>query len=180
MEGVLFIPSGVLKRVKFLAIEFFFSLSTKGDKLAKSDTLIGWQHPPRDFVKLNTDGSVLGNSGLASSGGVLRDSNENWVRGFSHKLGITNSLAAELWGVRDGLLLARDLNIHKLIIESDAKSIVDLLKTENLVNNAFHPFSALINDCRYLILSFKEAFVQRAHRESNFCADVLAKRGTTF
>ena len=84
MEGALFIPSRVLKRVKSLAIEFFFSLSTKGDKLAKSDTLIGWQHPPRDFVKLNTDGSVLGNPGLTSSGGVLRDSNENWVRGFSH------------------------------------------------------------------------------------------------
>jgi ribonuclease HI len=110
---------------------------------------------PRDFVKLNTDGSVLGNPGLASLGGVLRDSNGNWLRGFSHKLGITNSLAAELWGVRDGLLLARDLNIRKLIIESDAKSVVDLLKTENLGNNAFHPYSALINDCRYLILSFE-------------------------
>jgi ribonuclease HI len=120
---------------------------------------------------------VLGNPGLASSGGVLQDSNGNWLRGFSNKLGITNSLAAELWGVRDGLLLARDLNICKLIIESDAKSVVDLLKIENLGNNAFHPYSALINDCRYLILSFEEAFVQHAHRESNFCADILAKEG---
>jgi hypothetical protein len=72
-------------------------------------------------------------------------------------------LAAKLWGVRDGLLLARDLNIRKLIIESDAKSVVDFLKTEDLGNNAFHPYSALINDYRYLILSFEEAFVQHAH-----------------
>jgi ribonuclease HI len=177
MEGALLIPSKVLKRAKSLAIDFFFSLPTKGDKLAKSDTLIGWQHSPHDFVKLNTDGSVLGNPGLASPGGILRDSNGNWLRGFSHKLGITNSLVAELWGVKDGLLLARDLNIRKLIIESDAKSIMDILKTENLGNNVFHPYSALINDCKYLILSFKEAFVQHAHCESNFCADILAKEG---
>ena len=86
-------------------------------------------------------------------------------------------MAAKLWGVRDGLLLARDLNIRELIIESDAKSVMDLLKTEDLGNNAFHPYSALINDCRYLILSFEEAFVQHAHLESNFCADILAKEG---
>ncbi len=109
---------------------------------------------------------MLGNPGQAGLGGLLRHNNGNWLRGFSHKLGITNSLAAELWGIRDGLLLARDLNIRKLIVESDAKSVVDLLKTKNLGDNAFHPYTALINDCRYLILSFEEAFVQHAHRES--------------
>jgi hypothetical protein len=35
MEGALFTPSEALKRAKSLAIEFFFSLPTKGDKLAK-------------------------------------------------------------------------------------------------------------------------------------------------
>uniref|UniRef100_A0A2N9H7K2 RNase H type-1 domain-containing protein n=1 Tax=Fagus sylvatica TaxID=28930 RepID=A0A2N9H7K2_FAGSY len=125
MEGVPFIPTKVVKKAKSLAIEFFFSLPCKGTALPKSTTLIGWQHPPTGYAKLNTDGSVLGNPEPASSGGLLRDCNGNWIGGFSHKLGITNSLAAELWGIRDGLLLARDLNIRKLIVESDAKSVPD-------------------------------------------------------
>ena len=105
----------------------------------------------------------------------MRDSNKNWIGGFSHKLGITNSLATELWGIRDGLLLAHDLNIHKLIVETHAKSVVELLKPIAADIFGFHPYSALINDCRFLIQSFDVATIQHAHRESNFCADLLAK-----
>ncbi len=108
---------------------------------------------------------------------MLRDSNGNWIRGFSHNLGITNSLAAELWGFRDGLLLACELKICKLIVEIDAKSVVDLLKSESLGNTDSNPYSVLINDYRYLILSFKAASLHHTHRESNFCADLLAKEG---
>jgi hypothetical protein len=78
----------------------------------------------------------------------LTDSNGNWIWGVSHNLGITNSLAAELWGLRDGLVLAHDLNIPKLIIEIDAKVVVDLLKPENVVNSESHPYSALITNCK--------------------------------
>ena len=108
---------------------------------------------------------------------MLRDSNGNWIRGFSHNLGITNSLAAELWGLKDGLLLACELKICKLIIEIDAKSVVDLLKSESLGNTDSNPYSALINDYRYLILSFKAASLHHAHWENNFCTDLLAKEG---
>ena len=73
MEGVPFIPTEVVKKAKSLAIEFFFSLPCKGTALPKSTTLSGWQHPPTGYAKLNIDGSVLGNPGLASSGGLLRD-----------------------------------------------------------------------------------------------------------
>ncbi len=59
-----------------------------------------------------------------STDGLLWDNNENWISGFSHKLDITNFLAAELWGIRDELLFARDLNIRKLIVESDVKYVV--------------------------------------------------------
>jgi hypothetical protein len=108
---------------------------------------------------------------------VLKDTNGNWIRDFFHNLEITNSLAAELWGLRDLLLLARDLKICKLIVEIDAKFVVDLPKSESLGNTDSHPYSALINDCRYLILSFEAASLHHMHQESNFCADLLAKEG---
>ena len=141
------------------------------------------------FTKLDTDGLVIGNLGRASAGGLLRDSSGTWICEFSHNLGVTNSLEAEFWGLGDRLFLARDLNISKLIVEIDAKAIskliveidakaiVDLINPMNVINMTSHPYSALINDCRYLIQAFEEARLQHAHRESNFYADLLAKEG---
>ena len=47
----------------------------------------------------------------AGCGGVVRDEHGNWVAGFTRHIGATNSFAAELWGLRDGLLLCSKLNI---------------------------------------------------------------------
>lgn len=94
----------------------------------------------------------LGNPGQASDGGLLRDSDDKWIKGFFRNFGITNSLAAELWGLRDELLLTLNLNIYKLIIEIDAKSVVNILKSDNTSTLKAHPYnSALILYCRYLI-----------------------------
>ena len=67
IEGANFLPHEILKKAKALAIEFFFSLPHKGDRPPKTATLIGWQPPPPGFIKLNSDGSVLGNPGHASA-----------------------------------------------------------------------------------------------------------------
>ena len=77
--------------------------------------------------------------------------------------------------MRDGLLLARDLNVSNLIIEIDAKSVVDLLQTAHMNISSSHSYSALINDYRYLLLSFEVATIHHGHRESNYCADLLAE-----
>ena len=48
------------------------------------------------WVKLNTNGSAIGNPSLAGYEGIIRDENGHWVAGFSRKIGITNSFVAEL------------------------------------------------------------------------------------
>ena len=40
-------------------------------------------------------------------------------------------MAAKLWGLHDGLVLARNLSIRKLIIEIDAKAVVTILKSHD-------------------------------------------------
>ena len=52
--------------------------------------IIKWIAPLEPFIKLNTDGSVIGNRNpiLASAGGLLRNSNGTWISGFSLKMGI--------------------------------------------------------------------------------------------
>jgi hypothetical protein len=111
------------------------------------------------------------------------NNNGNWIRGFSHNLGITTSLVTKMWGLCDGLSLACGLNISKLVIEINAKSMVDLLRPVNVDNTASHPYSALINNCKCLILSFEETILHHVHHKSNFCTNLLANdrsRGINF
>lgn len=58
----------------------------------------------------------------ASAGGLLRNYDGLWFRGFLFHIGATSSIQAALWGVREGLKLASDL-----IVQVDASLVVDLL-----------------------------------------------------
>ena len=64
---------------------------------------IRWEKPRAKWLTLNTNGSVGSNSGLAGGGGLVRDENGNWVKGFARRIGNTSSYFAELWALRDGL-----------------------------------------------------------------------------
>ena len=155
-----------------------FSLPKVVDKPIKNITLVRWYPPPPSFFKLNTNESTLGNPGLAGAGGLIRKSDGSWCSGFIRNIGIASSFAAELWGVRDGLILAKQHNIHKIMIELDAKAVIDLLLSDNYTSICCHPLSALIIDCMSLIHSFEEARILHTHHEENFCADLLAKEGS--
>lgn len=87
-------------------------------------------------------------SGLAGCGGLVRDDQGGWLAGFSKRIGITNSFVAELWGLRDGLILCCNLNISSLIVELDAKAIVDVFHNLNYENNVV---SLILDDCRQLV-----------------------------
>jgi len=55
---------------------------------------IRWERPTRGWVKLNTDGSSLGNPGLAGGRGVIWDEEGNWLVGFARNISITTSFQA--------------------------------------------------------------------------------------
>ena len=97
--------------------------------------------------KLNSDGSAIGSSGRAGGGGIIRDHNGQWLKGYARPLGCTNSCMAELWTLRDGLLIAKEMGINNLIIELDALSVV-LLMNNNTVNLLME---SLLTDCRNLV-----------------------------
>ena len=93
---------------------------------------IRWEKPFAGWMKLNIDGSVFGSLGVAGCGGVIRDDYGQWISGFTKRIGITNSFIAELWGLREGLIMCCDLNISSLIVELDARAVVDLLVIHNM------------------------------------------------
>lgn len=96
------------------------------------------------WSKLNTDASVSSNPHFAGGGGLLRNSNGDWTRGFSHSIVSTSILLAELWALRDGLIMARSLGIQKIIVNVDASDINSLVSGSNSVNRLTQPSVA---DC---------------------------------
>ena len=128
------------------------------------------------WVKLNTDGVVFGNPKKAGGGGVLGDSNEDWVARFMRKLGSMSSTMVELWALKDGLSLARQLDILNINIELDADVLVHLLTNPSSLNLMLEP---LLNDWRNLIKAFPNYIMTHIFREANKCADKLANMGAT-
>ncbi|KFK31628.1 hypothetical protein AALP_AA6G137400 [Arabis alpina] len=78
------------------------------------ERLIQWVAPRTDWMKLNTDGASRGNPGLATAGGVLRNSDGSWCGGFVVNIGICSAPLAELWGVYYGLYIAWEKKVMRL------------------------------------------------------------------
>ena len=122
---------------------------------------------------MNSDGSTINNPDKAGGGGLFRDHEGNWVKEYARGIGHTNNFLAELWALRDGLNIAREMGVSNLIIELDALSIVLLMnnETENIM------MEPLLFDCRSLLKQIPNKRVLHVYREANQCADALAKLG---
>ena len=76
---------------------------------------------------------------------------------------------AELWALRNGLLLAKELGLNNLIVELDALSVV-LLMNNSFSNLLMEP---LLTDYRNLLKAILNKQVVHVYQEANQCADAL-------
>ena len=160
--------------IENLYTKFIYCASSPRWPMPRVVVACRWEKLPEGWTKLNTDGCVVGSTGLAGCRGVMRDSHGEWISRFSRHIGITNSFVAELWGLRDGLLLCSNLNIPFLIVELDAKSIVEIFCKTGYVNDVISP---ILDDCRMLITKFQQVQFKHCFRQSNQCANALARLG---
>ena len=85
------------------ATEFAF-LSINGRlRHSFSSIQVKWLRPAENWFKLIFNGSSLENLGRAGGGGIIRNSNGEWVSGYARAIGTTTCVAAKLWALRDGL-----------------------------------------------------------------------------
>ncbi|XP_054782099.1 uncharacterized protein LOC129289366 [Prosopis cineraria] len=126
---------------------------------------------PSDPAKVNVDGAMSSTNNRASCGGVIRDHVGNWVAGFTHFLGSCSAYEAEAWAIWKGLQLAWDMGFKKVILESDAKAVIDDLKDISRNNKD----SLLILQIRSMLSFDWEVQVTHISRTQNCVADALAK-----
>ena len=101
-------------------------------KVTRETIQILWQRPPWDFVKINVDGSSLGNPGRIGAGGLIRASTRNFLVGFTVFAGVACNLLPELLAITKGLKLAWDRGYRKIICHSDSKDALRLLSTNQV------------------------------------------------
>ena len=123
-------------------------------------------------MKLNIDGSCIGNPGPAGAGGLLRNHCGELLLDFYESLGDSTSFHAELVGLYRGLFLTWELGYRDVVCHSDSLLAVETVK---LGAGEFHLYGALIQSIKELLSRNWICRFEHAYRESNFCADALAK-----
>ncbi|KAF7844395.1 reverse transcriptase [Senna tora] len=173
-DSKVFDPVLIGEKATFKAVEYFHLNCIAAPSKSIAPFSVGWEPLPLGWWKLNTDESCQRNQNLIGGGGLILDSNGNWVNGFSKFMGEGNNLIAELWAIFEGLKLANHLHCSHLIVESDSLAVVNLINSNNCGN--LHQLSSLVLICRATLSAFSEVKVVHVHREGNACADILAKR----
>ncbi|CAI0381292.1 unnamed protein product [Linum tenue] len=62
----------------------------------RTEVEISWKSPPPEWVTLNSDGSVLPDTGQAAAGGLIRDHTGRCIAAYARNLGFCSITQAEL------------------------------------------------------------------------------------
>ena len=79
------------------------------------------------WVKVNTDGSLLGDIGTATCRSNLRDHERVFKAAWSINLGSCSIITTELWGVFWGLCLSHNLGYRNVVLESDSNCVIQFV-----------------------------------------------------
>ena len=155
--------------------EFFAIVPNIPNKPNRIQVQVKWSKPQPGWVKLNTDSSMFGDPKKAG-GGVIQNSEGDWVVGFVKKFENVSSITAKLWAFKEGFLMAKQLGIENLCVDLDAAFLVYLITNPSVVNLNLE---SLLSDYKNLTKMFPNCLVTHVYREANCCANRLAKMGTT-
>ncbi|KAH9779858.1 putative ribonuclease H protein [Citrus sinensis] len=144
-------------------------------KQQRVETLIRWKAPIWPCVSLNTDGARKG-FGYAGASGLIRDSNGNWLMGFTINLGMYSVVSAELWGLLHGLRVAWEYGFRRLQVGVDNKSAVHLLE---MAHPSTNEDAILVKAIRELLARDWIIHMEHVYKEANSVADFLASYSLT-
>lgn len=83
-----------------------------------------WSRPPNGWTKVNTDAAFSPSTGAGSTGVVVRDERGEILAAAARSYSsIADALMAEALAVRDGVLLAVEQGVPKVILESDNMTV---------------------------------------------------------
>lgn len=139
----------LLTTVEMQVKEYFYCVKGFGDKRRRTPKEVRCMKPTVGWFKLNTDGSMVGDSDVARCGGLLRDSNSLLIMGFAKPIFAFSSLAVEFFALREGLALCVELQAQVVEVELVASAAISLISS-NITTNG--DLLVLVDDCREFLL----------------------------
>jgi ribonuclease HI len=132
-----------------------------------------WQRPQPGWIKCNVDASFHAEDRRGATGVVLRNHDGRYIVGRAKWYdNCLNVLATEALACRDGVLLARELGMQRLQLETDSQVLVRLWEKRLCQNSEIGPVFQQIQD---LSRSFVEFSFVYSSRECNTLAHECAK-----
>ncbi|KAK8993915.1 hypothetical protein V6N11_008128 [Hibiscus sabdariffa] len=128
-----------------------------------------WNPPPVGCLKINGARQTV--DGVASCGGVIRNSNGAWIAGFSKFIGRCYVLEVEFWAVFEGFRCAKRFNVYKVIVELDNRDTIDVLSS----NGRRYLYSSLFGSIKAIADDNWCVEYRHVYRESNCVADAMTR-----
>ncbi|PNX92395.1 ribonuclease H [Trifolium pratense] len=127
---------------------------------------IQWKLPVGNYVKLNTDGASKEGRN-AGCGGVIRGNQGERLGGFAKGVGNCSAFVAELWGVLEGLLLAKRLGFSNVELSIDSHVVVHVVSSGRHQGDGGY---SIIKKIRRLLRLDWNIKISHEYRELNKCA----------
>ncbi|CAL1366122.1 unnamed protein product [Linum trigynum] len=137
-------------------------------------TSVAWKPPREGWIQIQTDGSVLQNSGKAAAGGLLRDHLGRCLDAFTCNLGSCTITTAELRGAEIGLQRAWERGFRKVELNLDSSTAITIMKN---IDDTDHRHGLIATRIGKLLNLNWEVILSHVYREGNFAADFLASKG---
>ncbi|KAM3217361.1 hypothetical protein P3L10_026804 [Capsicum annuum] len=130
-------------------------------------------NPPKNYLKLNTDGCLKGNLGEAGGGGILRDHQGNISMAFQSYFGNCSNNMDEGLAILKGLQWCATNHVQNVIIEADSMIVIDMIKSKNIMvwqmQDIVKQIRKIMKDGNFQINYY--------FREANGVVDTLANNG---
>ncbi|KAF9601180.1 hypothetical protein IFM89_017128 [Coptis chinensis] len=131
-----------------------------------------WLLPEIDQVKVNVDGSSMGNPRPTRWGATYRDHNGEFLLVSCKGLGVKTNYAAKCYAILENEEVAIEKGWLNLWLESDSAAAIEAFSTGKIP----WPLSKTWGWCKSKL---QRCMLSHTWREANFAADIAAKRGSS-
>ncbi|XP_057761092.1 uncharacterized protein LOC130981521 [Arachis stenosperma] len=167
-------PIMVIRKAKLMELEFV-EMAEKPINSSTNATRTGgrvtWRPPLVGWIKCNVDAAFDKAHSTGATAVVFRDHNGTLLSGINSSIVATSPLAAEALAVRAALILSRNFQMQKVIIESDNQILIQALKSH--VSIAEIP--VILQDILHLVRGIPNCGFTWVPREANSLAHEVAK-----
>ncbi|MCD7455544.1 hypothetical protein HAX54_028570 [Datura stramonium] len=117
------------------------------------------------------DGAFSAKRGKSGIGGIIRNSNGDWIVGFCNKSYAYNHLMTDLEALEHGHQLVHAQKLLPVEIETDVVEVLQCL------DHAHPTYIPVVESFRSLLRKLENPPLRHSFREANKVADILSKQG---